>query len=289
MSEITIVTAFFDVGRGKWQGEFQRSVEEYLAYFKFWARIRNKMVIYAEPQVAKEAMEIRRAFGLQDRTVVIPIDDVTSLEPTIYKTMEEVLANPTVVKFRKRPQNPESYNPAYTYITNMKIWFLKNTVEKNLAQETLAWVDFGYNHGGTYYTNPEEFDFLWTYPFSRKIHFFTLEELDDIPIFELVRTMKTYFSAGIMIVPDILCHRLWELFQENIFHLLACDLCDDEQTVMLMAYRQSPELFSIHRIYGWFEPWKKFGGEHLSVKVKKEKIFVRIKNCLKIENRERSL
>lgn len=282
MSEITIVTAFFDVGREKWKGRFQRSAQEYLTYFRFWARIRNKIVVYTEPELAEQVMEIRRSFGLQDRTTVISIGDMTSLEPNLYKKMEDVLANPLAIQFRKRPQNPESYNPAYNYITNMKIWFLKNTVERNLAQGTLAWVDFGYNHGGAYYTKPEEFDFLWKYPFSERIHFFTLTELDDIPIFELVRTMKTYFSAGIMIVPDLLSAKLWGMFQENILHLLACGMCDDEQTVMLMAYRQEPDLFTVHKIYGWFEPWKKFGGEHLSITMKKKKnIFAKMKECFK--------
>lgn len=282
MSEITIVTAFFDVGREKWERKFQRSAQEYLTFFRFWARIRNRIVVYTEPELVESIMAIRHAFGLKERTRVIPIEDVTLLEPNLYRKMKDVLKNPSAVRFRKRPQNPESYNADYNYITNMKIWFLKNTVEKKFAQGRVAWVDFGYNHGGVYYTKQEEFDFLWEYPFSEKIHFFTLKELDDIPIFELVRSMKTYFSAGIMIVPDRLSARLWEMFRENILHLLACGMCDDEQTVMLMVYRQEPDLFTVHKIYDWFEPWKKFGGEHLSINERKKSFFIKIKKCFRL-------
>ena len=32
----------------------------------------------------------------------------------------------------------------------------------------VAWIDFGYNHGGEYYINPEDFNFEWKYNFSNK-------------------------------------------------------------------------------------------------------------------------
>ena len=45
MSDIAIVTAFFDIGRGKWP-KFSRSRDQYLEYFRFWARVRNRVVVY---------------------------------------------------------------------------------------------------------------------------------------------------------------------------------------------------------------------------------------------------
>lgn len=40
MSELTIVTAYFDIGRNKWKG-FERGNNKYINYFKFWARIKK--------------------------------------------------------------------------------------------------------------------------------------------------------------------------------------------------------------------------------------------------------
>ncbi len=58
--EVTIITAFFDIGRGNWQGKMQRSNEKYFEYFDFWARIKNKIVVYTEPQYKQKVLDIRR-------------------------------------------------------------------------------------------------------------------------------------------------------------------------------------------------------------------------------------
>ena len=73
MAEITIVTALFDVGRKKWT-DFERDTETYLEYFKFWARLRNKVIIYTDRITGEKVLKIREEFGLQDRTKVIVID-----------------------------------------------------------------------------------------------------------------------------------------------------------------------------------------------------------------------
>lgn len=47
MSDITIVTAFFDIGRGEWAtGGFKRTPEDYLNYFKQLAVLENEMIIF---------------------------------------------------------------------------------------------------------------------------------------------------------------------------------------------------------------------------------------------------
>ena len=41
----------------------------------------------------------------------------------------------------------------------LKQWCVKDAVEKGIAKGMIAWIDFGYNHGGKYYLKKEEFDF----------------------------------------------------------------------------------------------------------------------------------
>lgn len=281
MSDITIVTAFFDVGREKWRGKFKRDINTYIENFKFWARIRNELVIYTEKNVSEKIWEVRKNFGLEKKTKIIVIDDIMSLDTDIYMRMKRALSHPLAVKNRKRPNNPECYNYVYNYVMLLKAWVLQETVRRNLAKDMIAWIDFAYNHGGEYYTHAEEFDFLWQYKFSSKIHFFSLNEPDNIPIFELVKNMNTYFTGGFIVLPICLATELWRLYRESMIHLTSVGMCDDDQTLMLMAYREKPEIFEIHHIDGWFEPWKKFGGEHLQIKPKKQKIgslFFRLKN-----------
>ena len=63
MNDITIVTAFFDIGREKFKG-YERGNNKYINYFKFWARINNNIIIYTNANFEKEIKQIREDFEL---------------------------------------------------------------------------------------------------------------------------------------------------------------------------------------------------------------------------------
>ena len=55
MSELTLVTDFFDIGRGKDKNsELRRTSAKYMEEFKRWARIRNHLIVYTDPGSAEE-------------------------------------------------------------------------------------------------------------------------------------------------------------------------------------------------------------------------------------------
>lgn len=263
MSEITIVSAFFDIGRGNMQG-FERSSNKYVEYFKFWARMRNKLVVYTDKITAEQVLAIRDEFNLKDRTQVIIVDDVYGLEPEVYAQIENALKNEAAVNFRDYPKNPESWNPRYNYVTYLKPYFVADAVKKGYVDGMVAWVDFGYNHGGENCIYSAEFDFLWSYDFSPKIHLFAMEEPDDMPIFEVVKTMRAYIAGAIMVAPAELWIDFAQLYKESMLHLTHCGVADDDQTLSIMAYRERPELFEIHPVDDWFIALKCVGGEHLT-------------------------
>lgn len=271
MQEITIVTAFFDIGRKNWQG-FERDNNKYIEYFKFWARMRNRIVIYTNKDTAQQIVQIRDSFGLADRTKVVVIDDITTLDAEVYHCMEKVLSNDQAIKFRDKPSNPESYNALYNYVVYLKPYFVADAVKSGLASGLIAWMDFGYNHGGSFYINPMDFDYLWQYDFSPKIHIFAVDPLDDTPVFEIVRSMKTYIAGGVIIAPAELWQVLASLFRESLFNLANCGMMDDDQTLLIMGYRKHPEHFEIHLIEDFFCPLQDFGGAHLkSVSLRQSK------------------
>lgn len=263
MSEITIVSAFFDIGRGNMQG-FERSSNKYVEYFKFWARMRNKLVVYTDKITAEQVLKIRDEFKLQDRTQVIIIDNVYALEPEVYEQIQKALANEAAINFRNYPKNPESWNPRYNYVTFLKPYFVADAVKKGYVDGMIAWVDFGYNHGGENCIHSSEFDFLWCYDFSPQIHLFAMEQPDDMPIFEVVKTMRAYIAGAIMVAPAELWIDFANLYKESMLHLTHCGFADDDQTLSIMAYRERPELFEIHPVDDWFIALKEVGGEHLT-------------------------
>lgn len=263
MSEITIVSGFFDIGRGNMQG-FERSSNKYVEYFKFWARMRNKLIVYTDKITAEQVLKIRDEFQLQDRTKVIIVDDVYALEPEVFEQIQTALANEAAVNFRTCPKNPESWNPRYNYVTYLKPYFVADAVQKGYVDGMVAWVDFGYNHGGENCIYSTEFDFLWCYDFSPKIHLFAMEAIDDMPVFEIVRTMRAYIAGAVMVAPANLWIDFAKLYKDAMLHLTHCGFADDDQTLSVMAYRAKPELFEIHPVDDWFIAIKEVGGTHLT-------------------------
>ena len=86
MSEITLVTAYFDIGRGLWKKQ-ERDNNKYIEYFRFWARIKNRLIIYTTEEFREEIYEIRKSFGLEDRT-----------KNYCYKMILEILIRKCIIK-----------------------------------------------------------------------------------------------------------------------------------------------------------------------------------------------
>ncbi len=249
MSEISIVTWFFDIGRKDWKG-FERDNNTYAEYFKFWARVKNHVVVYTEPKMAEKVKKIRDEYGLLDKTTVIVIEDVRKVDEYVYNLINTAISNELAVKYRRHPWMPESCNPLYDYVTYLKAYFTADAIKRNIiTTDTVAWIDFGFNHGGATYPISEEFDVLLTDKnLSHKIHIFAVDELDDVPIFEIVRNMHTYIAGAVTIAPKDLWQDLADLYRQAAVSLGQCGFGDDDQTLAVMAYRANPEIFSVHRI-----------------------------------------
>lgn len=271
MSEITIVTAFFDIGRTSWENS-QRSNHEYMEAFKFWARIRNNVIIYTEKVFAEEIFNIRKSYGLEQRTKVITIDNVLNCDREIYDKMAAVMQSNIFRSFRKDPESPESWNAKYNYIMYLKSYFATDAINRKLTNDFVAWFDFGFGKNGTSdYPNEKEFDFLWQYDFENKMYLFVIENIGiDKPIFDIVREMDVYITGNI-IGPQNLWSIYHNLCRECIISLTDCGLADDDQTVSLMAYRKNPELFKLYQVDTWYGYLKDLGGAHLTIRPYKKK------------------
>lgn len=270
MSEITLVTAFFDIGRQNWPG-FTRGNDSYIRNFDHWARLKNNLIIYTFPEVVDKIREIREKYGLADRTTIISIPDVTQLDPELYQRLKYVMKKKDSWLFHKRLKNPESWNYRYNYIIALKSFFVADAVKRGLAHGLAAWIDFGYDHGGQEFPYTEDFDFTWQYNFSPSIHIFLTKPIDETPIFQIVHTMDTYIRGGIIVAPDYLWSDFWSDIRNAAFVLSDCGLADDDQTLMLMAYQKNPAQFTTHMTSYWGEPLRAYGGEKIRLRPQKVK------------------
>ena len=273
-TEITIVTAFFDINRKNYK-ENSRTNEEYAKFFEFWARIRNNIIVYTDSNMAKKVESIRKKFNLIDKTQIVIVDDVTTIEPDFLSRMKSCRTT-DFLNFRYIDNNADN-DPYYNYIMFLKSWFVKDAVEKGYAKGLIAWLDFGFNHGGAVFPNEEEFDYLWEVNLPMdKITMFSFNDDDNKPIFRIVESYDVYIMGAPFIVPDKLAKKFWDLIKRSMDSLLNCGFIDDDQTLMLMASRIDPSLFNIIKST-WFMPLKICGGNHLNMRVQNNKISLKDK------------
>lgn len=288
MSEITIVTAFFDIGRTNWSTS-QRSSNKYLEYFKFWAGIKNKLIVYTEKDFAEKILDIRKSYNLEQSTEIIIIDDFLNCDREIYNKLTQTMQSNILKYFRTVPNSPESWNAKYNYINFLKSYFVTDAIKRGLAKGFIAWLDFGFNKNGTVdYPNKKEFNFLWQYDFIDKIYLFVIEDIGiNKPIFDIVKDMDTYIVGTGIIASE----RLWPIFanlcRDSMISLTDCGFADDDQTIALMAYRKNPDIFKLYKTDTWLSWFKELGAEHLTIRPFKKKNYQQYKKLCKISLKEK--
>lgn len=263
-TEVTLVTAFFDIKRGEWKKSNIAS-NQYISYFASWARIKNKIVIYTDAETAELVKRIRSDYGLLDKTIIIVINDYLSLDFELYSSIKKSMEAPNARYYHLKPDHPESWSPEYNYVMLLKWWCVNDAINKGYTNGYTAWVDFGFNKSGLFYTKPDEFDFLWEPELKNKVYLFCINELDDIPIYEIIQRMDTYIQGCSIVGEDNKWVEFASLMRQSMIELNDCGLCDDDQVVMLMSYRKKPDIFELV-FCPWFGMFYYLGCDNLTIR-----------------------
>jgi len=263
MNNITIVTAFFDIGRGDWTPEkghphyLQRTTEIYLQRFAYMAKLENEMIIYTSKDLAPKIEELREG----RKTQIFTLDFSNSFQElkekvsSVQKNPEyQAKINPSQIK------NPEYWNTDYVVVNLLKTSFVNQSLP--LANnEMVAWVDFGYCREPITTTK-------WQYNFAKdKIHFFNIKDWKEgTYIQDVIANNDVHITGPMMVASKELWPKLQHLINQGINELINNNLIDDDQTLMLMAYLYSPELFELHPVPSndWFIAFRKYN-ENLSL------------------------
>ncbi len=265
MRENVFVTALFDIQRGN-SSTSPRTQEDYLGFFSFWASIQNRLIIYCGNSMAKRIMEIRRNYGTDELTAITVIDDITKLDPERYSRMLAVEADEDYRRFRIRHQAMEN-EASYSYLMLLKFWFLKDAKQRvDCAEANLIWIDFGYNHGGKHYTNSADFQFRMAHNFPNRVTIHALLDPSAFHPIDVLQFMIACISGSMIICPAHLAETLYELICEEADALLAMGAIDDDQQLLLMAYKKRPSLFNVQRVTGWFTEFELYSGKSFSIR-----------------------
>lgn len=257
--DITIVTAFFDIGRGDWVPErgyphyLHRSTDTYFERFAYLAELENEMFIFADQIHFDRIAELRKG-----KPTTIFEFDIHNEANDLREDIQLVYALPIYMNLinPKERLNPEYWCADYVIINLLKSTFAR-MASIQASNDMLAWVDFGYCRNAETRNSVAH----WQYPFEKdKIHLFSIRDYNNESIHDIIAN-NWVFMTGPCIVAS---KEKWKLLEFLVFEgtkqLLANQLIDDDQTLLLLSYLSSPNDFKIHKIdpQDWFVIFKQF-------------------------------
>ena len=251
-NEVTIVTFFFDMGRGEWTPDkgfphyLHRTVDTYFERFGYMAQLDNEMVIYTHPDFVDRIAALRK--GKEDKTKIIPFDYLAQFHAerekiyTIQKSPEfQAKINPS------QRINPEYWNPNYVHLMYMKSFFVKWALDNNLVtNDYVAQIDFGYCRTQDKIPPSKK----WSYNFGEdKCQLFGYRPYPkEQPIEQVIYNNMVYILGAKQVAHRNLWPEVNRLIIESMEELQAKNLIDDDQTLWLMASLKKPEMFNLNII-----------------------------------------
>ena len=248
MNDITIVTAFFDIGRGDWTPEkglphyLQRTTDTYLERFGHLAKLENKIIVYTSEDLSSKIKEIRGDLP----TEVFVVDFKNNFEQ-LRKEITDIQKNPEYQAKINSSQikNPEYWNADYVLVNLLKSAFV-NRAMPFVDTELVAWLDFGYCRDETTLGGVR----FWEYPFDKeKIHFFNIKDwVEGTFIQDVISNNDVHITGPCIVAGKEMWPTLEHLVHHNVNELLKNQLIDDDQTLMLMSTLLDPNLFELHKL-----------------------------------------
>ncbi len=263
LNEITLVTAFFDIGRNDWS-KYKRSSEYYINSFFHYFNYDYKMIIFIDDKyidaVKEKISNLNTDNANVTNKILIPINSKW-LDENIYswKQTESVkrVMNSEYYKSlcNKRINSgyPENLYAEYNLINISKIDFICYAINNSLIKndsEFICWTDFGY-FSSILKNNIEYFPLTSLdikYFNVNKINFCLrnkINENDNDYIYTLLNAPEnftgTFWGANIKnmkIFQTLIHNEINEMIKNNIF--------DDDQHIYLRCCLKSPSLFELY-------------------------------------------
>lgn len=230
MREPIIVTAFWDVGRSK-DCEIPRTNDRYYREFAEWARIKNRLIVYTDNISSKIIKQIRKEYGLEEKTLVI-VNDIYSIEPDIFKRMIKIESDKSFLDYRYRPEAMEN-KARFDYAWFMKYWCLSDAMKYVNEYDVLAWFDFGFNHIDRCYSNMNDFAFTWRLNKEiNKVQAYSLRDVSSISVLDVLQFMQDTVMGVFYLVPARCAEKFWQLIKLAMQSLLMIGCIDDDQVLV---------------------------------------------------------
>ncbi|RIY35594.1 WlaTC/HtrL family glycosyltransferase [Psittacicella gerlachiana] len=251
-TDITLVTAFYDLGRANWKG-FERDNNYYFNLFKKLANLENHMIVFvANEQDRDRVLQIRN-----NKSTDVVIYDLLNEQKDLVTKIQNILDSEkfreNIPKYLLEGKNPEYWCAEYDLVNLYKTYFVNTAIDKRLHKSDLiAWIDFGYVRDDNFLDGINK----WQYDFDKdKVNLFSVIKKKYVPPFETEEQVLKYlfenhvYVIGMCIVstPDK-WKEFWTLLQETVNYLISKNIFDDDQGLYMFCLYKRPDLFKVNYV-----------------------------------------
>lgn len=264
---LTIITAFYDIGRSKWTGfigghplpsYLKRTTDQYFECFERMLKLDNDIVVFTSPDLVERFDK----YKVQKPNLAVIPYEFHNAHPDIREKIAKIHNDPKFYGPIRQPFNPEYWNVDYVMINLMKSEFVNYAIDTSIVlTELVAWLDFGYCRTDDCVPTTK-----WNYNFELdRIHLFSVKKFvpTHMNLREIINT-NDVFIQGCHIVAS---KKDWQ-FLENEMQIsldmfLEKGWIDDDQTFYFMNYCRNPDSYEIHYLdpnhkCGWFQIFQEF-------------------------------
>lgn len=256
MSNISIVTAFYDIGRGDWSMDveknggplphyLQRSVDKYIDHFSRMCELENEIIVYTSPDLAP------RLQAISPKVKVVEYD-YFNIHQELRDKIEAIQTDPNFIK-RINPyqvRNPEYWSKDYVGVTSLKAFFVHDAFERGLiSNEWASWVDFGYCRDDEHIPTSKKWDYDFT---PGLMHYFNYREPSRNQPMENVQLAVlnniVYIIGGVFVAQKEQWSVLKDDMKKSLEVLMQNGLVDDDQGLLLLSYFMKPDMYELHKM-----------------------------------------
>lgn len=242
MNDITIVTAFYEIGRGNWN-YYTRDTSYYFECFERLCQLKNKIIVFSE---IKFKPEFDRIISEKKSNLVVIYEEIFETNKNLLKKIRKAQKNlQKMGGLFDSGKPPEYWCPEYVLVNYLKSYFCLTAIEQiNDIDDMVSWIDFGYIKKQQQIPESK----IWKYNFNDKIHLWNIQDIPNkLNVLDTIKTNNVYIQGCHIVTSKRKWFYLNKLINEQLNNLLINSLVDDDQTLLLLSYKFNPQEFVLHR------------------------------------------
>jgi len=246
MTNVTLVTSFFDIGRDTWTPDrgfprnLAKTVDEYFADFAQLAELENEIFVFTTPEYFDRIAELRG-----DRPTTAFDFDLENEADDLRERIDLVYATPDYQRLIDPHQRgyPKYWNSDYVVIRLLKATMV--CIAAIQAQnDTMAWIDFDYCNANKIPQGLTNFNYSGP---TEQIHVFKIQDYQSqVTIHDIIAKNLVHIDTSCILASKNNWKKLEFLIMEGVKELIQNFLIDDDSLFVLLATLVDKNLFVQH-------------------------------------------